>query len=227
MTYRLTKDQNSAFEQQNEYDELGWFGYEALLTDDDIPPELRQAGWDRLSIETPAEYSNAGVIELVQIGMSPIELKHMMAVVDENGAPFIGDTNGDTTVGFFGFPGGDGPNHDAFLESKSVRDSEWQGNMPRRFRGIFGWLNVVPGYAETTTSGNGGEDAWVWRRNKDGICSLPSTIVRSLNVVAGALNNHTALYVKFQVRRAQVVPTHVREARQEQRLQALEAGLPS
>ena len=222
MTYRLTENGSSEFEKQNEFDEIGWFGYKALLTDADVPQGLRSAGWDKLSIEPPAQYSNVGVIELVQMGMSPIELKHMMSVVDENGAPFIGDANGGTAVGFFGYPGGDGPNLDSFLKSTSVKDSEWQGNMPHRFRGIFGWLNIIPGYAETTVGGSGGEDSWVWLRDQAGVCTLPSTIVRSMNIVAGALNNHTALYVKFQVRRANVIPTHVREARQEKRLAALQ-----
>lgn len=224
MAYRLTKNGTSEFEKQSDYTELEWFGYEALT---DVPQELRGAGWNRLAVEISAEYSDAGTVELVQIGMSPIELKHMMAVVDENGNPFMGDTQGNTAVGFFGYPGGDGGNYDSLLASTSVRDSAWQDNMPHRFRGVFGWLNIIPGYAETTTSGMGGEDAWVWLRDKDGVCSLPSTIVRSMNVVSGALNNHTALYVKFQVRRANVVPQHVREAQQEALIAALEAKINS
>lgn len=220
MAYRLTENGTSEFEKQSDYDELGWFGYEALT---DVPQELRNAGWSRLAIEPPREFSDAGIIELVQIGMSPIERKHMMAVVDENGNPFMGDAHGNTAVGFFGYPGGDGGNYDSLLRNKDPRRSQWQGNMPERFRGVFGWLNIIPGYAETTTSGEGGEDAWVWLRDKHGNCLLPSTIVRSMNVVSGVLNNYTTLYVKFQVRRANVVPSHVREARQEARLAALEA----
>lgn len=161
------------------------YGYDALTY---IPPEMNPWG---LQLITP-EASEFGEYALVGCEQASIETHHQVEVVDEDGRPLRG------VWVIFGFGSG-----------KSI-------NMPPR---INYWRNgptVLKGNAQRTnamgyvqhTFGEGGEDIFIWGRNKEGDLLYPSAIVKNCTWqrTPVAMFEHTGVALRFQLRRAGVIP---------------------
>lgn len=164
-----------------------------------IPPEMSPWG---LQLVTP-EPSEFGQFVLIGIEQASIETHHQVEVVDEDGRPMAG-------VGvIFGFPGG-GPSI-----NMPVRINHWRGS-PTVLQGNGQKTNSA-GYAQHTFA-TGGEDIFVWHRNKDGDLLYPSPIVRNCTSVRTPVGNfeHTGVKIRFALRRTNVIPAA-------DRLSALEA----
>lgn len=164
-----------------------------------IPPEM--APWG-LQLVTP-EPSEFGEFVLIGIEQASIETHHQVEVVDEDGRPMAG-------VGvIFGFPGG-GPSI-----NMPVRVNHWR-NSPTVLQGNGQKTNSA-GYAQHTFA-TGGEDIWLWHRNKEGDLLYPSPIVKNCTWQRPPVANfvHTGILARFQLRRVGVTS-------QADRLAALEA----
>lgn len=170
-----------------------------------IPPEMSPWG---LQLITP-EPSEFGEFVLIGIEQASIETHHQVEVVDEDGRPLAG------AGVIFGFPGG-GPSI-----NMPVRVNHWR-NAPTVLRGNGQKTNSA-GYAQHTFA-TGGEDIWLWYRNKDGDLLYPSPIVKNCTWLGPPLANfvHTGVLLRFALRRVGVVPLAERLAEIEARLEKLE-----
>ncbi len=156
---------------------------------------------------------DTGKYALVDVDQATIELHHQVEVIDENGDPL-----GDVWV-IFGFPGG-GPD----LGRLGPTENYWPG-APAVLKGNAQKTSMA-GYAQHTFR-SGGEDIWVWDLDDDGILKLPSPIVKNCawTTPPTGWSNHTGVRLRFQRRRADIVPRGNILADLEQRVAALEAQL--
>lgn len=167
-----------------------------------IPPEMTP--WN-LQLITP-EPSQFGEYALIDIRQADIETHHQVEVIDENGQPLRG------VWVIFGF--GSGPSI-----NMPYRKSYWR-DAPTALKGNAQRTNAM-GYAQHTF-GEGGEDIWIWDRNKDGDLLFPSAIVRNCTWqrTPVARFEHTGILATFQRRQVGVIP-------QADRIAALEALVPA
>lgn len=123
-----------------------------------IPAEMQAWGLQLITAE-PSEF---GQYVLIGVEQASIEGHHQVEIVDEDGKPLRG------IEVIFGFPGGGPP------INMPVRINYWR-DAPTVLRGNGQRTNSA-GYAEHTFA-TGGEDIWVWHRNKEGDLLYPSPIV--------------------------------------------------
>lgn len=148
-----------------------------------IPPEMNP--WSlQLKTPTPSEF---GAFELIACEQASIETHHQVEVVDEDGKPMRG------VVVIFGFDSGDAIN-------MPTRRSYWP-DAPSVLRGNAQRTNAM-GYAQHTF-GEGGENVWIWDRNKEGDLLFPSAIVANCTWQRPPVANfnHTGVALTFQLRR--------------------------
>lgn len=174
------------------------YGTEALTF---IPPEMNPWG---LQLKT-AEPSEHGEYVLIGCEQASIETHHQVEVVDEDGKPLRG------IWVIFGFSSGRPIN-------MPTRINHWE-DAPTNLRGNPQRTNAM-GYAQHTF-GEGGEDIWIWDRNREGDLLYPSAIVKNCTWMRTPVANfeHTGVALTFMLRRANVVPAAGR-------LSALEAWVP-
>lgn len=173
-----------------------------------IPPEMNPWG---LQLVTP-EPSEFGAYVLIGIEQASIETHHQVEVVDEDGKPLRG------VWVIFGYSSGPQIN-------MPTRKNYWQ-NGPTVLRGNAQRTNAM-GYAQHTF-GEGGEDIFIWDRNREGDLLYPSPIVRNCTWQRTPIANfeHTGVQIRFQLRRAGVIPMVERWRNIEERLAKLEATAP-
>jgi hypothetical protein len=163
-----------------------------------IPPEMHPWG---LQLVTP-EPSEFGAFHLIGVEQASIETHHQVEVIDEDGKPMRG------VWVIFGWDTGPAIN-------MPVRINHWR-DAPAVLRGNAQRTNAM-GYAQHTF-GEGGEDIWIWDRNKDGDLLYPSAIVKNCTWQRTPVANfeHTGVAISFQLKRTGVTPAA-------DRLAALEA----
>ena len=165
-----------------------------------IPPEMNP--W-ALQLITP-QPSEFGEYALVGCEQASIETHHQVEVIDEDGKPMRG------IVVIFGFSSGPSIN-------MPYRRNYWP-DAPTYLKGNAQRTNAM-GYAQHTF-GEGGEDIWIWDRNKDGDLLYPSAIVKNCTWqrTPVARFEHTGVALTFQLRRVGVIP-------QAERMSAIEAWI--
>ncbi len=188
------------------------YGYEELRR---IPDEM--APWNMVFVMPPKSIwdgPDSGKYVLVDVDQASIEQHHQVEVLDENGDPLA-----DVWV-IFGFPGGGGRD----LGGLNPKENYWSG-APAVLNGNAQKTSLA-GYAQHTT-GQGGEDIWIWDLDDDGVLKLPSPIIKNCTWVTPPTgwSNHTGVRLRFQRRRADIVPKKQQLADLEARVAALEAQL--
>lgn len=168
-----------------------------------IPPEM--APWG-LQLVTP-EPSEFGAYHLIGVEQASIEGHHQVEIVDEDGKPMRG------VVVIFGYPSGKDIN-------MPTRINHWRDG-PTVLKGNAQRTNSA-GYAQHTF-GEGGEDIWIWDRNKDGDILYPSAIVRNCTWqrTPVARFEHTGVALTFQREDTRVTPAADRLAALEARVTGL------
>lgn len=163
-----------------------------------IPPEMNPWG---LQLITP-EPSEFGAYHLVGIEQASIEGHHQVEVIDEDGRPVRG------VVVIFGFDSGPSIN-------MPTRINHWR-DAPTVLKGNAQRTNAM-GYAQHTF-GEGGENIWIWDRNREGDLLYPSAIVKNCTWQRTPVGRfeHTGIALTFALRRTGVTPAA-------ERLSALEA----
>lgn len=163
-----------------------------------IPPEMNPWG---LQLITP-EPSAHGAYHLVGIEQASIEGHHQVEVIDEDGKPMRG------VVVIFGFDSGPSIN-------MPTRINHWR-DAPTVLKGNAQRTNAM-GYAQHTF-GEGGENIWIWDRNREGDLLYPSAIVKNCTWQRTPVGRfeHTGISLTMQLRRTGVTPAA-------ERLSALEA----
>lgn len=185
------------------------YGYDEMLGPNDVM-KLHGARLERPFPTAQGEWV------LVDYDHSPVEMHHVVQLIDESGEPVRG------VWVMFGFPGGDGNDYGHLYPDMNY----WRGS-PQVLRGNA--QQTSGGGEARHTFASGGEDIWVWDvyDNEQGysVLELPSAIVRNnlwIGPKKGGINNHTGAKLVFQRRKTGVVPDEQRFESLESRVAALE-----